>query len=164
MTPGAKRLDVVDLLPTADELWGQAYVATSGDPVVPRQGHRGVHGRRNHQKNDTGGKNKLGTWQAAGTGDISPFAAALSRLLKNSLPPSIRTRVKQAGKKDRPIDDPSEDKRVVLSHFHGVLEPQVEPLLHPGQYGRPLGDREPACPRDGATNLDHVAWCAFRPS
>ena len=163
MTP---KVTIDSLLPTAADLREAARQSTLGDPASYSMGqHRG----RNPDRKDTAGLSKRAIHDAA-LSQTSPLFHDLAARLDSdpwAFPPSLRTLVPKAAehpeKGTRPIDDPSEFKRLVVLHVRQLLERRIEAALTTGQYGgRPRWAVEPACPRSGATHQDHVATAIWK--
>jgi len=156
-----RKLALVDLLPSGEDLMDIAYSSLAGDPAAPRVGR---HAGRNPHRRDNQGLTKTFVHKRAMERDLSWFVEQAHRLHDHpfDLPPSLRTYIPKqeenpaAGK--RPVDDPAEVKRPVALHVRRIVEPRVEPLLHPGQRGgRSPRYVEPICQRKGATAQDHLA-------
>lgn len=152
-----------DLLPTAGELWLVAYESLVGDTAMWA---RGVHQGRNIHRPDTMRLTKAQLYDAALCRDMTCFRHLWAGFVQAPfrLPASVRTYIPKDGndssKGQRPIDDPSELKRLLGLFARAKVQKRLEAFLTPGQLGgRPKSSFEVLpCPREGATMQDHVAW------
>jgi len=147
-----------DLLPTAEQLMEIAIASLLGDPASTPVGK---HSRRNIDLVDMGGRSKTQTYDDALNGRLEWFQEKIDEVRRDpgSLPASLRTRVPKASGGTRPIDDPAEAKRLIALFVRDRIGELVEDRLHEGQYGsRPAWAIKKVCPRDGATNVDHLTW------
>lgn len=125
---------------TADEAQWLAYASLSGDPGAPSVGK---HGGRSINRMDTGGRTKAEHHDAAVLRDAAYFEKLAEGLVGQDgqlkLSPSLRTYLMKSdgdpSKGYRPIDDCAEDKRLLELRVRSLIEPGVERLLHPRQYG-----------------------------
>lgn len=154
-------LDLPDLVPDVPEiLMHVAYSSTSGDRAAYPVG---VHARRGARVRDAEGVNKMQVYEAALERDLEFFEPWAIRLRKDpyDIPRAFRHHVPKDGGGTRPIDDPSELGRLVGLYVRDLIRSRIEKALHRGQFGGRL-DRYVVhhCPREGATQVDHVAWHA----
>ena len=131
-----------------------AYFILSGDIVSL---HLGRH-RGHPDFADVMGITKRVVYNAAINGDIAFFQMLWKKTQGGLyLPKSYRVFARKPDGGVRPIDVPSEAKRLFSVFVRLVLEPLIEPLLPRGMFGRRSRWVEKACRRRGATTLDHMA-------
>jgi hypothetical protein len=150
-----------DLIPSCTDLRLAAYRSITGDAATYSIGR---HGSRNPDRVDSAGLTKRLIHDAALEPAHPVFVALGADVGADpwNFPPSLRTMIlKVKGhpeKGSRPIDDPSEYKRLVVLHVRHLLEHRIESNLTIGQYGgRPAKYIKRTCHRPGATAQDHVA-------
>ena len=150
-----------NLLPSGEDLFLVAYSSTSGDAVVDAVG---THQGRDPHRRDTMGISKRMVHDHAVRADLVWFSKLSEQLKKNphKMPPSLRTLIMKdendPTKGTRPIDDPSELKRLACLHVRKLLQEMAESRMTPGQLGgRPAASIYPYCKRKGSTTQDHLA-------
>lgn len=157
----ASLLGIRDLLPQdAEELRWRTYRALASDPASTPSPK---HSRRSLGLKDSRGRKKIDTYCDAITGRLDWFEKVIENVTRDpfgSLPPSLRSYLTKDGSKEtRPIDDPSELKRLVLLGVADKVGDLFDDHLTAGQFGgRAMSNVDQACPRPGATVQDHVAW------
>jgi len=127
-----KKITMDDLFPTAEQARNIAYYGLSGDPVGH---HTGIH-KGHADFKDTAGRRKRDVYMAAGSGKLGYFSHILRETRKGRrISRSNRRYVLKASGGMRPLDIPSEDKRILATFARFVLEEKIESLLHDGQTG-----------------------------
>ena len=153
------RFTMDDLLPKiGEQLMHLAMGALLGDSTIRAWGR---HGRRDIYLKDSAGRSKADTYRDVLVRNVEWFDDLVDRIRRDpfELAKSLRTEIEQVGKDPRPIEDPAEQKRVLLLFVLSVVQEHLEGLLYEGQLGgRPARYAIPWCPRHGATVLDHAAW------
>jgi hypothetical protein len=147
-------ISMADLLPTAEELMVVAYESMAGDGATAPEGR---HGGRDPDRLDMQDLSKRMVYQRAQANDTAWFdaVAAAVRADPHAWAPSLRTLVPKGKSNDtRPIDDPSEIKRLVALVARAKLKQKLIARFTEGQVGSRPGK---FCTRKGATAQDQLA-------
>ncbi|MCK6574673.1 hypothetical protein L6V77_26670 [Myxococcota bacterium] len=164
LVPPIRKVKVTleDLLPQGDHLRHVAYESLAGDETTRPDGR---HSGRRPNRPDMDGLSKREVYGLALDNDLAWFEKVASAVRANPFTwsPSLRTWVPKDPNRPengtRPIDDPSEIKRLVAIYVRALLLGKLHHRFTPGQFGSRPGT---ACTRARATAQDHVATAIHR--